>query len=230
MKYLLSLFLVLNMAQPSPITRDELLGKFNPADHPDFVQIDKAYTNKSEIYLRKQTYDAFERMHQAAKLDDVNLTILSATRNFQYQKGIWERKWERKRYMGWQSFDKAKDIMTYSSMPGTSRHHWGTDIDLNSLDNAYFVSGKGKREYDWLLMHGPEFGFHQVYTSKDSGRTGYNEEKWHWSYMPLSKEYLKAYNELVKSEHISGFRGAKSADSLDVISNYVFGIDGKLKD
>ena len=32
-------------------------------------------------------------------------------------------------------------------MPSTSRHHWGTDLDLNNLNNSYFTSGKGKKIY-----------------------------------------------------------------------------------
>ena len=33
-------------------------------------------------------------MHAAAKKDGINLQIVSGTRNFEEQKGIWERKWE----------------------------------------------------------------------------------------------------------------------------------------
>ncbi|MFM9004881.1 MAG: D-alanyl-D-alanine carboxypeptidase family protein [Flavobacteriales bacterium] len=43
--------------------------------------------------------------------------------------------------------------MKFSSMPGTSRHHWGTDIDLNSVEPSYFLSGKGLLIYQWLSAH-----------------------------------------------------------------------------
>jgi LAS superfamily LD-carboxypeptidase LdcB len=127
--------------------------------------------------------------------------------------------------MGWSEFEKATDILTYSSMPGTSRHHWGTDLDLNSLDNSYFESGEGKRVYDFLSRCAEEYGFFQVYTSKDGGRTGYEEEKWHWSYMPTAELMLTEYNELVLSDDIEGFSGASSADSLQIIQFFVNGID-----
>ena len=51
-------------------------------------------------------------------------------------------------------------------MPSTSRHHWGTDIDLNSLNNSYFSSGKGLKEYDWLTTNANHYGFYQVYTDE----------------------------------------------------------------
>ena len=41
---------------------------------------------------------------------------------------------------------------------------------------------------DWLVQNGASYGFCQPYTA---GRcAGYNEEKWHWSYMPLSEPML----------------------------------------
>ncbi|MBK8672515.1 MAG: D-alanyl-D-alanine carboxypeptidase family protein [Bacteroidetes bacterium] len=30
-------------------------------------------------------------------------------------------------------------------MPGSSRHHWGTEVDINALSNAYFSTGEGKK-------------------------------------------------------------------------------------
>lgn len=211
------------------ITHDELLGKFEAASHPDFIQIESEYTSKSNIYMRRQAYGAFEAMHFAAATDGVNLPIISATRSFSHQKRIWEGKWQRTQYMGWSDFKKAKDIMTYSSMPGTSRHHWGTDIDLISLNNDHFANGKGLAAYEWLKKHAHEYGFGQTYTSKDSGRTGYEEEKWHWSYLVLSKSYLETYLKIISSEDIKGFSGQGIADSLDVIPHYVNGIDSSLR-
>ena len=118
----------------------------------------------------------------------------------------------------------AIDILTYSSMPGSSRHHWGTDFDLNSLDNNFFESGDGLIIYDFLSRCAGEFGFKQVY-SDDVNRTGYKEEKWHWSYMPIAEEMLKAYNTTISTDDFSGFNGSSVADSIDVIKLYVNGID-----
>ena len=71
---------------------------------------------------------------------------------------------------------------------------------------------------------GGEHGFKQVYTSKDGGRTGYEEEKWHWSYMPVSSVMLNQYNELVCITDIRGFDGSEVADSINVIGVFVNGI------
>lgn len=203
------------------IAKDFLLGKFDYKSHTDFVKVDSRYSSKT-IFIQKEVYQAFLDLRSAAANEGINLIILSGTRNFNEQKAIWERKWDL--YNNLEPKARINKIMEYSSMPSTSRHHWGTDIDLNSLNNNYFNSGTGKKIYDWLTENANKFGFHQVYTDKSDGRTGYNLERWHWSYFPLAKTYLKYYNENVTYKNISGFSGSEFAEELDIITNYVNGI------
>ncbi|WNJ18530.1 M15 family metallopeptidase [Pontibacter sp. G13] len=217
-----------------------LLGKFDPAKAEDFVRIEDAYSggNARGTYLHQEAYEAFKKMHAAAKADGVTLTILSSTRNFWRQKSIWEAKWTGSRLVGGKNLaktvanpqDRALVILKYSSMPGTSRHHWGTDIDINNFENSYFESGRGLKEYQWLVAHGPEFGFCQPYSAKGTARPfGYEMEKWHWSYMPLAKRYLNSYQALVNHDMIEGFKGSEAASGIDVITKYVMGISPDCK-
>ena len=130
------------------------------------------------------------------------------------------------------SISAVKEIMKYSSMPSTSRHHWGTDIDLNSLENSYFEKGEGKKIFDWLVANAFKYGFHMTYDNQiETKRTGYKMEKWHWSYMPISKQFLIQFNEYVKCENISSFKGSKFAchPKVDVIKNFVNGINTDFK-
>jgi D-alanyl-D-alanine carboxypeptidase len=212
----------------SDYTKEYLLGKFNPATHAWFVCIEKAFTDKEKIYMHREAYDAFKKMHTAAAANGIDLKIISATRNFDYQKGIWERKWSREQYKGMTELEKVRDILRYSSMPGTSRHHWGTDVDFNSVELSYFQNGAGKKLYTWLEEHAAEYGFAQTYTSKANGRTGYEEEKWHWSYVTLSKEILNAYNSQISYADLKGFSGSGAAEASDVLRLYVNGIDSEI--
>lgn len=120
--------------------------------------------------------------------------------------------------------EKLISILEFSAMPATSRHHWGTEVDLNTLENSYFEEGTGKAEYEWLLKHAADFGFYQVYTAQNSGRTGYREEKWHWSYLPLAAQFLAEYNSLVTYRQICDFHGSELAAEHAIIPNYVNGI------
>ncbi len=207
---------------PKYLTKAYVLGKFDYTEHPGFIKIPKELSSK-KMYLRKDVFEMFQKMANAAKKDGITLKIISATRNFSHQKRIWDYKWNEK-YKKYSPLKRVKKILEYTSMPSTSRHHWGTDIDINNLECAYFLKGKGKDEYTWLCNHAHTFGFYQVYTSKKNGRTGYNEEKWHWSYVPLSHLYLQYYNQYVTYQDITGFQGAVFAIQIDMITNYVNGV------
>ncbi len=120
---------------------------------------------------------------------------------------------------------RALKILLYSSMPGTSRHHWGTDIDLNSFVNSYFEKGEGAKIYDWLTANAASYGFCQPYTEKGESRPfGYEEERWHWSYLPLAKQLTELAKVKLKDEAISGFKGAEVAPQIRVVEKYVLGI------
>jgi len=76
------------------ITLDYIMGKFEPTKHEKFIRVAPKYANgRKDRWLRKETYEAFLKMYAAAKKEDIDLKILSATRNFVAQKGIWEGKW-----------------------------------------------------------------------------------------------------------------------------------------
>lgn len=203
-------------------TKDELLGRFIPESHPDFVRISSEFASHNAHYLRREVAEAFYKMARDAQKDGIRLTVVSSTRNYTRQKTIWENKYNK--YAG-TPFDRANQILQYSSMPGTSRHHWGTDFDLNSVDPEYFNTPVGQRVYDWLRKHAWKYGFFQPYTAIDYVRnSGYFEEKWHWSYKPLADLFLWAYRMMVSYDDLSGFTGSETAKSLNVIENYVLTI------
>ena len=208
------------------IDKNLVLGKFNYKKDSNFIKVSSKYSPKS-IYLNKEVYMSFIKMFDAAKKENIELKILSGTRNFNHQKSIWERKWNK--YKSLEPIKRAKKILEFSSMPTTSRHHWGTDLDLNNFNNSYFEKGKGLKEYNWLVKNANNYGFYQVYTSKKNGRTGYNLEKWHWSYLPLASEYLKFYNENITYKDITGFKGSELAKEARMIEDYVNGINIEIK-
>jgi D-alanyl-D-alanine dipeptidase len=223
-------------AAPSPghLPLDSLTGRVDPSKDPAFARIPDKYISGSRVWGHKDAVEAFARMAEAAARNGYRLRIVSAFRSFDDQKEIWEDKWTGKTLVEGKKLPRstpdpkarAIKILEYSSMPGTSRHHWGTDFDFNSLSNSYFRSGEGKRIYDWLTQHAAEYGFCQPYTAKGAGRlNGYEEEKWHWSYTPVASWYLRQYPVDVGYERLTGFEGAAAAKDIDVIANYVQGIN-----
>lgn len=212
-----------------------LIGDVDPAKDPMFSRIPDRYLGGPRAYGHKDAVAAFVRMAQDAEAAGYRLKAVSAFRSFRDQKKIWEDKWSGKTIVGGKQLNlaipdakaRALKILEFSSMPSTSRHHWGTDFDINSVEPAYFRTPAGAAIYAWLVEHARGYGFCQVYSRKGpGGRTsGYEEEKWHWSYLPVAYPYLKQYPAEVGYEHITGFAGSASAREIDIIRTYVQAIN-----
>lgn len=220
------------MAMDTNVSTAFLTGKFDPATKPGFTEVDLEYGGRPGMFLLEETYIAYIKMFYAAQFSGVTLSVVSATRNFEYQKWIWDAKWNGSMPADGKNLSltekdpvkRAAIILKYSSMPGTSRHHWGTDIDINSIDTAYFETPEGIMVYEWLTKNAYRYGFCQPFDAKDKRRKGYEEEKWHWSYMPLAEPFLHAYQKKVDYSYLTGFAGSETAAKLDVIQNYVLGV------
>ncbi|PKA24593.1 M15 family metallopeptidase [Leptospira meyeri] len=198
-----------------------LTGKFNSPGPLAPVILEE---NEKEHFLRPDVKKALHQMindFEDSKPVSYkqHIFLVSSFRNFSHQKGIWESKFTGKKAMRLPINGKSQEeiiglILEFSSAPGTSRHHWGTDFDINALDNAYFEEkGKGKILYDWLKQNASKYGFCQPYSSLSTrNNKGYQEEKWHWSYAPISnqltKEWIKGYS-LGEIQLTGSFLGAE---------------------
>ncbi len=223
----------------SKYNTDYITGHFDPSQHPDFATIAPEHASREGMLLHREAYAAFKEMFRAAQREGIRLVILSATRNFDYQRGIWEKKWNGQRRVDGMDLSqempdprkRALKILNYSSMPGASRHHWGTDIDLNDFNNPYFESGEGLKVYEWLRKNAGKYGFCQPYTAKGPERPhGYNEEKWHWSYLPIARPLTKLAAIRLKDEMIKGFDGAAEAPQIGVVERYILGVNPECLD
>lgn len=189
----LSLIPEIILSQNAKVSYEELIGKGNPKLFGDGYRI------------RKAAYQAFIDMQNEAKKSGIDIRIVSSYRNYDHQKRIWERKY--KQYMADDlTPDQAiRKIIEYSTIPGTSRHHWGTDIDIvdgNFIETPNLLSAanfeEGKPFYDlglWLTENSKKFDFYIVYTNNEN-RKGFKYEPWHYSYRPMSCEYLAQYRQL----------------------------------
>ncbi|MBP9887244.1 MAG: M15 family metallopeptidase [Leptospiraceae bacterium] len=225
--FIISLVCVFTLA-----ANDQLYGnvsklKYLMGDYPREGNL-KVFTNKIEKNthsLREETITALNKMIEAYDRDreqksKQHIFVVSAHRSYSDQKSIWEQKFKGTRKMRESVLGKTPEeivdlILEYSSAPGTSRHHWGTDLDINALQNDYF-SGKGNGAflYEWLQKNASKFGFCQPYNelSKRGGK-GYNEEKWHWSYAPIANQLQKDWEESFKNKEIN-FVGKFSGSEL----------------
>jgi hypothetical protein len=89
--------------------------------------------------------------------------------------------------------ERQAEILQASSAPGISRHHWGTDFDLFGVNPEDWEAGQSfADEYSWLMRNASQYGFIQSFTATSAFMgLGYMEERWHWSYYPISQALLE---------------------------------------
>ncbi len=205
-----------------------LTGRFVPRSHPNFVRVDRlGIPADREMYIRRDAGEALARMYRDFRKAHPKspFRIVSAARNFEAQRAIWDGKWTGRIKVDGVSLARAvpepvargRRILRFSSMPGTSRHHWGTDVDITSLENRYFESGPGKQLLTWLEKNAGRYGFCRPYSA---GRSeGYHEERWHWSYRPASAPLLAEWSKRFGADpknslRFAAFQGAESMRAL----------------
>lgn len=146
---------------------------------------------------------------EAARQAGFRFEVASGFRSFERQLAIWNAKarGERPVLNDWgepldlsrlSERERAWAILRWSALPGTSRHHWGTDLDV--YDSSRFTpsyrlqltveetrdQGPCAEFHAWLgeYLRSPQNpGFFRPY-AQDQG--GVAPEPWHLSYAPLA--------------------------------------------
>ena len=192
--------------------------------------------------LRKEAHEAFVAMKRAAYSSGIDLKIVSSYRSFDRQQVIFERKFQKYSDEGMAPIDAINKIIEYSTIPGTSRHHWGTDIDVidgyRKVDGDVLVPskyGEGQPFADfkkWMDENSEKFGFYLVYTDTPK-RRGFKYEPWHYSYAPLSIPMLETYRsknimQIYKKEDFLGSEYFTSGFLRTYITDNILDINPKL--
>jgi len=196
------------------------------------------------ILLESRTHKAFEKMANEAKKDGFKLKIVSAYRGYDRQKQIWNNKYNK--FTKTHSLEPIKaieEIIRYSTIPGTSRHHWGTDIDIidgNFPDEKDVLMSskfeKGGVFYgikQWLDLNSKKFGFYLTYNNNPK-RMGFDYEPWHYSYAPISKKILNkliesGLKQIIQKEKINGVEYFNDEFIIKYINQNILDINPDLK-
>ena len=173
-------------------TNNDLIGKGSP----------KLYGTGYK--LQKKAHQAYLEMNYEAKKSDMNIRVVSSYRSFNHQNLIWTRKFKRYRSRNLSTQNAVQYNIRYTAIPGSSRHHWGTEMDVvdgSIKTSRYPLNTKNFHGYgiytsfrEWMDSNAHRFGFYQVYTN-DHQRRGFKYEPWHYSFAELAKPMLKEYNE-----------------------------------
>ena len=160
------------------------------------------------LSLRQELAEPLQRLSIRAGEQGIRLAIASGYRDFARQLSIWNRKVTGElpvrdsegNIISIGSLTERElvfAILRWSALPGTSRHHWGTDFDIYdqavALPPGYRVQLTVAEAYQefavlhqWLdreLQKGDLEGFYRPY-QVDHG--GIAPEPWHLSYRPIA--------------------------------------------
>ncbi|MGH8139483.1 MAG: M15 family metallopeptidase [Steroidobacteraceae bacterium] len=174
--------------------------------------------------LHERAGRALFRMREQARKAGIDLTVVSGFRDFNRQVAIWTAKFTGGRPLldrsgvqipraGLDAAALMEAILIWSALPGASRHHWGTDIDVvdasclpdgtpaRLVPHEFAAGGCFARLDHWLRDNMRRFGFFRPYSSD---RGGVQPEPWHLSYGPVSVPALEALSVEVLREAILG--------------------------
>jgi LAS superfamily LD-carboxypeptidase LdcB len=154
----------------------------------------------------------FLNLRRAARAAGFDLKPISSFRDFDRQLSIWNAKYEGARPL-YDAAGRALDattmslservgaILRWSALPGASRHHWGTDVDLidaNAVAADYQVQltaeefsprGPFAPLAEWLHTDAARFGFFRPFRGVLSG---VQAEPWHFSFAPVAESARRA--------------------------------------
>lgn len=173
-----------------------------------------AYPEQPEIHVHQAIIPALQELISAAAAEGLRIKIVSGFRSFERQAMIWNAKYAGQRtlydlHQQPLSFDalspieRIHAIMLWSALPGASRHHWGTDLDIideaglpegtsaQLLPEEFAKGGPFHRLHGWLAQHLERFSFYRPYAHYHGG---VGPEPWHISYQPLASQAAKQFN------------------------------------
>lgn len=134
------------------------------------ISLSYALSNMRMVHNAK---DAFERMAEAAKKEDLTIIAMSTYRSYNYQKNLYNRYLKQ---------DDQKTVDSYSGRPGHSEHQTGLAVDVCN-GNVDYTKFHETKEFEWMMKHAHEYGFILRFPKGKEHETGYKYESWHYRYV-----------------------------------------------
>lgn len=175
--------------------------------NPKLALIKKDYAGFENAQFDARAIDQLHAMCDAAKLENVNLIIISAYRTNEFQTYNFNRKV--KRLMDADSTltqeQAEKEAEKVVARPGTSEHQVGLAVDFNSVEDSFRTT----REYSWLVNNCADYGFILRYTEEFRDKTGIIPEPWHYRYVGVEAAKIIMTEGISLEEFIEQYKPAE---------------------
>ena len=135
------------------------------------ISLSYAYDNNR---VREETNNAFKKMAEAAKKDNIKLIANSSFRDYDRQESVYKEFYYSK------GIDYADN---YAARPGHSEHQTGLSIDIFTGGNSTTENFDESDAFKWLVNNSYKYGFILRYPKGKEYLTGYSYESWHYRYL-----------------------------------------------
>lgn len=141
--------------------------------------------------VNKEIVDDLDNMIQAAKKQNIILTINNAYRSIKEQEDILNRRIKTYQTRGLNKKESVSITLQEVQEPGYSEHHTGLAIDFSGGPTS------NEEVWNWLNENAASFGFILRYSKDKQDITNITYEPWHYRY--VGKEVSKR----IKEENLS---------------------------
>ena len=152
--------------------------------------------------------DALKKMiADARSTENVRIIALSAYRDYEYQKELFDDKVQRLQQEKGYSVTKAREeAATVVAYPGTSEHQLGLALDLVDARHVKLdESQENTAAYKWLYKHCAEYGFIVRYPNGKTDITGIIYEPWHFRYVGVEDAKIIMEKGITLEEYIEEY-------------------------
>ena len=168
----------------------QLSDKYKPSD---LVKVSSKYASDSDILSSKVALDAFIKMYNAIKKDDLGIVINSGFRSYEEQEELCNL---------YRSLYGDNYVERYVAKAGFSEHQTGLAFDIGSTSSNVFANSK---EYEWMQDNAYKYGFIQRFPKGYEEVTGFRSEPWHYRYVGVKAAKYIHDNKITYEEYYMRF-------------------------
>ncbi len=216
----------------SPLLRSQLLG----CSEEHILELPGHFG----VRMHQSVIQPLQQLIKASQDEGFDLRVASGFRSFDRQLLIWNKKCRGERpvydkqgheidIQQCSGVEKIWAILHWSALPGTSRHHWGTDCDIYDAaaipagyqlqlhSDEYTVNGLFAPMMEWLSEYLQESHAPDFYRPYMDGSSGIATELWHLSYRPVASRYEQQFSLSLLREYLEQLPEHQAIEEQEVL-------------
>ncbi len=148
----------------------------------ELVEIPQKYLKGELNKINKNVWVYLQAMLDNARKEGIDIGVWSPYRSYDTQKWLFQRKINNLVASGTPEAEAEIKAATVVARAGTSEHHTGLALDINSASSSF----ENTDAYKWLQENAQDYGFIMRYSADKQDKTGVIHESWHWRFVGIN--------------------------------------------